>query len=363
MNTSSTNNINEEPKLRNTIKNDFKEVDFFTTLRRDFKDLKEYYISEEKHKRLNRMNWFKRIFMFSWWIIKSMILKLTPLRRIILLAGVLFLFVKSNNNDASGDAYILGIVLIIFVLMLELKDKLLAHDELEAGRKIQNALMPEESPLFNGWSLMLFTRSANEVSGDLVDFIKIEPDKAGLFIADIAGKGLKAALLTTKLQATVRSFVSDLETDKLVSKVNEIFYRDSLRNIFASLLYLEISENSGKLKYVNAGHLPPLLVGSEGVKEMAKGDAAVGLMKDVKYTENSLELKSGEYFFAYSDGLSEARNESGFFYGTERILNLLHHLKNSSVKEIGNAIISDIDKFIGDNRNNDDLSLLIVKRN
>jgi phosphoserine phosphatase RsbU/P len=169
-------------------------------------------------------------------------------------------------------------------------------------------------------------------------------------------------LLTTKLQATVRAFVSDFDSGELVAKVNDIFFRDSLRNIFASLLLLEIEENSGQLKYVNAGHLPPLHCGSGGLKELPKGDAALGLMKGVNYTESSLELGSGEFFFAYSDGLTEARNETGFFYGTERLLHLLPSLKNKNAKEIGEAVITDVDKFVGDGRANDDLSLLIVKR-
>jgi phosphoserine phosphatase RsbU/P len=363
---SDSNTNNGEPRLRSTLKDDFKKGDFFKTLHRDFRELKEYYISEEKHRRLSQMNWIKRSFMFSWWLLKSMILKLTPLRRIILIIGILFLIIRvnasSNNNDASANSYMLGVILILFVLMLELKDKLLARDELEAGRKIQSALMPEVSPRFSGWSLMLFTRSANEVSGDLVDFIRIEPNCAGLLISDVAGKGLKAALLTTKLQSTVRSFIGDFEIEKLVSKVNDIFYRDSLRNIFASLIYLEISENSGFLKYINAGHLPPLYIGTNGVKELPKGDAALGLMKGVNYKENLLELKSGEIFFAYSDGLTEARNDSGFFYGTERLLKLLTSVQNCNAKEIGNSVIDDLDRFVGDYRNNDDLSLLIVKR-
>jgi phosphoserine phosphatase RsbU/P len=95
---------------------------------------------------------------------------------------------------------------------------------------------------------------------------------------------------------------------------------------------------------------------------LSKGDAALGLMKDVKYNGNILELKSGEFFFSYSDGLTEARNEAGFFYGTERLFNLLLYLKNYTAKEIGDAIIEDLDNFVGDRRNNDDLSLLIVKR-
>jgi sigma-B regulation protein RsbU (phosphoserine phosphatase) len=358
----------EEPKLRNTIKEDFKAGGFFRTFKRDFKELKEFYISEEKHRRLNEMNWVKYIFVFWWWVIKSMILKLTPLRRIILIAGFVFLLLPQNYSTSNENVTLtletgyFGCVCIVFVLMLELKDKLLAHDELEAGRKIQSALMPEENPPFSGWSLMLFTRSANEVSGDLVDFIRIEPNRAGMLLSDVAGKGLKAALLTTKLQATVRSFVSDLELSKLVSKVNDIFYRDSLRNIFASLVYLEIEENSGILKFVNAGHLPPLLVDENGVKELEKGDMALGLMKGVEYKEKVLDLKSGDFFLAYSDGLTEARNERGFFYGSERLINNLRSIRNYSAREIGQLIIDDVDKFIGENNYSDDLSIMIIRK-
>jgi len=314
------------------------------------------------------MNFIKHIFVFWWWVMKSMILKLTPLRRILLIIGFIFLLLPENYNLHNKDVSVtfetgfIGTALIIFVLMLELKDKLLAHDELEAGRKIQSALMPEENPGFSGWSLMLFTRSANEVSGDLVDFIKIEPNKAGLLLADVAGKGLKAALLTTKLQATVRAFVSDYELSKLVSKVNDIFYRDSLRNIFASLICIEIKENSNTLKYVNAGHLPPLLVNENGLIELEKGGVALGLMKESEYTEKVFEMKSGDFFFAYSDGLSEARNSAGQFYGTGKILNSLIDLRNYSAREIGHMILEDVDKFIGESNACDDLSLLIVKK-
>ena len=91
------------------------------------------------------------------------------------------------------------------MLILELKDKLIARSELEEGQKVQRALMPIENPIVDGWDLMLFTRSANDVSGDLVDFLKINDERIAITIADVAGKGLSAALLTAKLQATVRA--------------------------------------------------------------------------------------------------------------------------------------------------------------
>lgn len=365
MNDTESKKKNEDPGLRNTLKNDISNGDFYKTFMKDIKGLRAYYISEEKNKQLSQMNWLKRIFMFSWWLLKSLILKLTPFRRIILLVSIFFLVIKFNINSgdsASADTYVIGVLLLLFILMLELKDKLLAHDELEAGRKIQNALMPDVFPEFSGWSLMLYTRSANEVSGDLVDYIKIEDDRAGILISDVAGKGLKAALLTTKLQATVRAFVSELGTKDLISKVNNIFYRDSIRSIFASMLYIEIKENSGLLKFVNAGHLPPVIVSEDGINEIPKGDAALGLMKNAIYNEYEYELKKGEFLFAYSDGLTEARNDSGQFYGNEKLNFLLKIVRNKNAKDIGEAIIADLDKFAGEFSNNDDLSLIILKR-
>src|SRR5512138_3275825 len=94
------------------------------------------------------------------------------------------------------------------VLMLELKDKLLARSELEAGRTVQLALMPDRPPVVPGWDIWLYSRSANDVGGDLVDYLQIDPQRLGVMLGDVAGKGLPAALLMAKLQATLRALVS-----------------------------------------------------------------------------------------------------------------------------------------------------------
>ncbi|HEY5123041.1 MAG TPA: PP2C family protein-serine/threonine phosphatase [Ignavibacteria bacterium] len=368
MSSGNTNNSSEDPGLRKTIKKDLKEGDFYKTIHRDFKEIKEFYITPEKKKRLSEMKSIKRGFFLVWWILKSMILKLTPVRRILLLIGIVLSFgavtFSNSDNDTNSrmEFNVIGGGLILLVLMLELKDKLLARDELEAGRKVQSALQPKESPEFEGWSLWLYTCPANEVCGDLVDFINIDKERGALVMADVAGKGLNAALLTAKLQATVRAYVEESEPIELVSKVNNIFFRDSLRNIFASLLLMEINRNSDELIFVNAGHLPPVILNDEGLKEIPKGETALGLVKDMKYTLHQQSMKSGDVLIAYSDGVTEARNDAGSFFGLEKFLNLLRTLKHLSAKEIGASIISEIDKFAGDTRANDDISLIIIKR-
>ena len=119
-------------------------------------------------------------------MVRSLFLHLTPLRRLLTVAGLVFVLMDTtiiinDGNVNSNNSGFIGGTLIFIVLMLELKDKLLAKDELEAGRKVQRALTPERSPKVNGWSIWLFTRPANEVGGDLVDYLKLNGKSSNYF--------------------------------------------------------------------------------------------------------------------------------------------------------------------------------------
>ena len=369
MNNPNTNRDND-PKLGQTLKQDIKSSDLWSSMRRDYRELEKFYIDDEKKLRLNKMNVVKRVFVLSWWLLKSLLLKLTPARRILLLVGFFLILgwgtvilQGGEVRSSTSNWQIVGGALLLFVLMLELKDKLLARDELEAGRKVQQALMPNATPSIPGWSVWISTRPANEVGGDLVDSLDLGDNRHGLVLADVSGKGLQAALLTAKLQATIRALGQDYDsTAELVAKINEIFHRDSLPNMFASLLYTEICSDRTSIKFVNAGHLPPLLLRSGDIREMPKGEQALGLIRTSTFAEHTIEVESGDVFFAYSDGLTEARNEKGEFFGSERLLRLLPTWRNLSAEKIGSAIVSEVDWFVGEARANDDLSLVILKK-
>ena len=368
MDNSSTNT--EQPGFKETIKSDFKRNDHFTSAKKDFKSLREFYISPAQKKRLEDMNSIKRSFFILFWILKSMILKLTPVRRLFLLVGILFTlmarttFSIGSPEDISINIHygFIGGFLILVVLMLELKDKLLAQDELEAGRKVQELLKPEENPYIPCWSTWLYTRSANDVSGDLVDYMKINENRNAFIMADVAGKGLKAALLTVKLQSTIRALAEEFDLKNLVAKVNKIFHRDSLKNIFASLLYVEINPFDNKLEFINAGHIPPLIIKSNNVVELEKGNLALGLSDKAEYKINSLEFSKGDVLFVYTDGLTEARNETGDFYGNEKLKNFLSKTGDLSAPMLGKEILKEIDRFIADAKIFDDLSIIILKK-
>ena len=360
-------NFNFRDSNRGNIFDDIKQIKFKQDIKREFRDLKEFYLDEEQKKRVQEVTGIKRFLRQFWYLIKSAYFHLTPLRRFFVLLGTILLLIGrtisiDGQGISSNDAFFGG-VMILFVLVLELRDKLIARSELEEGQKVQRALMPPESPNLDGWDVMLYTRSANDVSGDLVDFLKISEDRIAITIADVAGKGLSAALLTAKLQATIRAYAEDaLKISELAKKTNHVFHRDSLPSLFASMIFLEISPSSNQIKYVNAGHFPPLVISKEGIAELPKGDVALGLMENANYSDTKIELSSNEVFIAYSDGVIESINEYGQFFGRERFFNLLKTNQNLTSHELGKKILTDVDLFRGEAKANDDLSFVILKK-
>lgn len=350
------------------ILNDIKQINFKQDFKREFRDLKDFYLTDEQKIKLKYTSGLKKQINQLWYLIKNAYFHLTPFRRFFVLLGTILLLigktvsVEDNFRFTANDSF-LGGLLILFVLVLELKDKLIARSELEEGQKVQRALMPPVNPQVDGWELMLFTRPANDVSGDLVDFLRINENRIAITIADVAGKGLSAALLTAKLQSTIRAYAEDSPSlSDLAKKTNHVFHRDSLPNLFASMIYIEISPNSNQIKYVNAGHFPPVILNNNQLIELSKGDIALGLMDNSKFTDSSIVLNSQDIFIAYSDGVIESKNEYNFFYGKERLFNLLKSSYNLTASEIGEQILHDVDGFRGEVKTNDDLSFIILKK-
>ncbi len=354
--------------LRETIVNDFKRGEIGESLRRDFKELYRFYIDAETQHRLETYPRVKRFLYISWFLLKSLILRLNPARRFLLLLSIIF-FVwgstswKTGDYSVTIDASPLSYLFVLIVLMLELKDKLLAHDELRIGRTVQKALLPEDNPTIAGWSVWLFTRPANDVGGDLVDYINLDGNRLGLALGDVAGKGLGAALLMSKLQSTLRAVAPDYKSlSELGERINLIFCRDSLPNKFATLVYLELTQNSGKVRLLNAGHLPPLLLRGGNVEELSHGAPALGLIKTAKFEEQEVDLGPGDLLVAYSDGVTEARNVRDEFYGDQRLKALIGKSAGISPDRVGEKILADVESFVGEAPPSDDLSLVLIKR-
>jgi phosphoserine phosphatase RsbU/P len=385
-------------------------------VKRTLADLEEFYLTEEHQKRLARAGFLKRWILRMWWLFKGLVLKLSPARRLMLALG---LFVFSNIN-VRGENYTLnfpgvGVALILLVLALELRDKLVAHDELETGRTLQKALMPSAAPVIAGWDIWLYTQSANEVSGDLVDALTLGPDRTALLLADVAGKGLSAALLSAKLQATVRALMVDadivvaglelfmkrakvgnslmVDADIAVAgldaarqvppplpgasggsqprlptlgdlgeHVNHIMYRDGVRGRFATMVCLLVSANSGAVRLLNAGHMAPLVLRGLVIEELPRGSVALGMVPVTTYFEQATQLGAGDTLVVYSDGVTEAMNGARDFFGDEQLRAVLGGQRGRTAAETGQAVVDAVTRFVGDAPVHDDVSLVVVRR-
>jgi sigma-B regulation protein RsbU (phosphoserine phosphatase) len=311
------------------------------------------------------MGRFRRWLYRVAWLFKSLFLNLTPARRVLLFLALVLFSLRAEWRGESVQVEVGGLPvgLLLLLLMLELKDKLVARSELQAGRVVQQALLPKEAPRVAGWDVWISTRPANEVGGDLVDFVTHEDGRVGLVLADVSGKGLPAALLMARLQATLLAFVLELPSlAALASRLHEAFRRRGLENRFATLVYLEIEPGSSRIRLVNAGHMPPLVVGSGRVEPLPRGGPALGIPMAATYEEQAVELGTDETLVVYSDGVTEAMNEGAAFFGDERLAGSLRETAGRPVAEVASRLLGALEAFVGEAHWHDDVSLVIVRR-
>ena len=350
------------------VGDDFRQKGWQGTAGRAFTELEAFYLSTHAKQRLSEMHVIKRWAVLLWWLLKSLLLKLTPARRVMLAISLVLLVsgIQTVSLEAGRVSFrfpLIGTLLLLLVLMLELKDKLLARDELEAGRKVQLALMPDRSPGVPGWEAWLFTRPANDVGGDLVDFLRIDASRYAVSLGDVAGKALPAALLMAKLQSTLRALVPQFtRLSDLGAAVNRILCRDGLPNRFATLAYLEVTAHDGAIRILNAGHMPPLVIRGRHIEELPPGSMALGIVADAAFTEQQADLAEGDCLFVYSDGITEAMNAAGDFFGDERLRSLLCDCAGRPAAETGSRVLAAVESFVGGARPHDDISMVVLRR-
>jgi phosphoserine phosphatase RsbU/P len=358
----------KSPSLPRIVIQDIRRGDFRHTVKRDLRDLYRFYLDEDTRAHLASMHRVKRGLVMTWWLAKSLILNLNPTRRLLLLISILLamqgdIIFRDEKVDFRIDLGLPAFLLLLFILMLELKDKLLARNELETGRAVQMALLPSDSPSFPGWDIWLYTRPANDVGGDLVDYLAIGETRLGLALGDVAGKGLGAALLMAKLQATLRALATEAPSlSELGATMNEIFWRDQVAGRYATLVYLELVAGSDTVRLLNAGHLPPFIIGRDTCREMEPSSQPIGILPGAHFMEQQIPIRLGETMLVYSDGVTEARNGTGEFFGEERLAPLLPRLAGLPSKSAADLVLAEVERFMGEERYPDDLSLIVLRR-
>jgi sigma-B regulation protein RsbU (phosphoserine phosphatase) len=235
--------------------------------------------------------------------------------------------------------------------------------ELALARRIQEAFQPRRDPEIPGFQLWGRQLPSIEMSGDYFDVIQVSENDYGIVMADVSGKGVPAALIMASLRAALISEVrSRYAIRRVVSEVNRLLLESTEAQGFATFFYGVISVRDRVLTFVNAGHDPPLLRGVDGsLRRLVTGGTILGAFPDVEFRDERLVLEPGETLVLYTDGITEARDPAGEFFGTERLEALLQRSGERDPRQIGEDIFASVAAFVGEGPPDDDQTLLVVQ--
>ncbi|PYS89302.1 MAG: hypothetical protein DMF62_07440 [Acidobacteria bacterium] len=237
--------------------------------------------------------------------------------------------------------------------------------ELELATEIQQRFQPSGPPIVEGYEFQGISFSCYEIGGDYYDFIPKPDGKMLVALGDVSGKGTAAALLMSSLHAAIHAQVAAKSSlDETIVSVNEYLAENTPANRFVTLFAAELDPLTGKLRYINAGHNPPLVARSDGsVEQLGSGGLPLGIMGGAQYEAGETQLNNGEVLVVYSDGVTEAVNLKDEEYGIDRLSDVVRRNIAASASGLRDKVESGLSTFTETAPANDDITLVIVKRN
>jgi serine phosphatase RsbU (regulator of sigma subunit) len=238
--------------------------------------------------------------------------------------------------------------------------------DLEGAKNVQQAFFPPQTLSIPCLSCETFYQPAHGIGGDYYDFLSLQGGRWGIAIGDVSGKGIGAALLMASLQASLRAQAlhPHLDLSTLIGDVNRLVYESSPTNFFASLFYAEYEPATRVIKYVNAGHNPPIVVRPrDGACEMylLQSEAMpVGISADAQFPTTTFQFEIGDVVIAYTDGITEAENRGGDFWGQDRLENLLRSCGRGTTEQIIQCILDEVSAFADGQPQRDDVTLVVM---
>ena len=236
--------------------------------------------------------------------------------------------------------------------------------EVQLARQIQQTFIPESLPQFTDWELAARWKTARQVGGDFYDVFDLPNKKLGLFIADVADKGVPAALFMALTRTLVRAAV--IETDspaEALKRVNDLLVPDTKQGMFVTAVYAVLDMDRHELTYVNAGHNPPLWIKCDGtIEKLTRTGIALGAAEDVRYEQRVVPLEKDDSVLLYTDGLTESFNYDGEFFGEERLIEAIRANLCSSAGDLLDVVDKSLLDFVQDMPAADDLTMLVLRR-
>lgn len=267
-------------------------------------------------------------------------------------------------NILTGIAHQAATALETAVLQQGAAERDRLEQELEVARSIQASFIPQSPPQPSGWEMAAFWRAARQVGGDFYDFIPLRDGMWGLAIADVADKGIPAALFMAMCRTLLRaSAISRTSPAATLHRLNQLLFNDSRSDLFVTVFYAVWNPDTGSLVYANAGHNPPLVVRSDSeVIELRTKGIALSVVKNAQIEEHQITLKSGDVLVAYTDGITEAMQVDFTEWGMGRLAECIVKYHKEAAKEILEGVLGSIDTFVAGAPQSDDITLWLLKR-
>ncbi|MGA2633067.1 MAG: PP2C family protein-serine/threonine phosphatase [Terracidiphilus sp.] len=311
---------------------------------------------------------------FLWAIIE----KLSPARRFLLVIALILFFANMGGTWENSQGELVsfhwggsfwGGILLFILLALEIADRVVMKRDLQIAKEIQSWLLPATPPPVPGLEIAFATRPANTVAGDFYDvFPRSNSSSPGgaylVTIADVAGKSVPAAMLMATYQASLKTLAGTSESlIELVGRMNNYACGNSQNGRrFTTTFVAEYHPTSRSLSYVNAGHNPPILRRRTGaIERLEAGGIPLGIVESAPYESGKVTLETGDWLAVFTDGVTEAENSRAEEYDEARLMIVLLANQALSPPAMLTAIMQDLDRFVADAPQHDDITLLLLK--
>jgi phosphoserine phosphatase RsbU/P len=312
---------------------------------------------------------------FFWAVLE----KLSPARRVLLLAALVLLVFPSGSFSYRGsdheihmvefDLHLWSALLLFLLLMLEIADRVVMKRDLQIAREIQTWLLPGAPPQIPGLSVAYATKPANTVAGDYYDVFprpgKTNEDNRVVFaVADVAGKSIPAAMLMATFQASLKTLsTAQVPLTELAVNMNRYACQNSQGGLrFTTAFLAEYDQVGRTFAYINAGHNNPILRRADGkIERLDVGGLPFGIMPEAKYESATVTLAPGDWLVIFTDGLIEAENARQEDYGEDRLLRAIDAGVATTPAEMLNRLMTEVDFFVGTTPQHDDVTCLLLK--
>jgi sigma-B regulation protein RsbU (phosphoserine phosphatase) len=239
--------------------------------------------------------------------------------------------------------------------------------ELTLAGEVQASFLPRELPSIPEWQLAVTLQSSRETSGDFYDIHLLPNQNLEILVADVVDKGAGAALFMALCWTLFRIYAMEFPTqpELVLDAVNKRIIKDTNTKQFVTAFYGVLDPETGKLTYCNAGHCPPYLFNLEydnNPEQLIRTGVPLGIFEDQSWKRRIVNLNPCDVLVLYTDGITEAQNENKIFFGESRLVEVVRQRFGKSALEIHDSIINDLQNFIGEVSQTDDIVLLILLR-